>query len=185
MICISFIYICMYKPTSKFIHATDHFFHLTDNNKKLRKSKDDLSERTFWFVGIFPVQFDIQFWEINNPLWYNVLSKNVGKKHAAAWLAVHRDANCQFFSSGFITAIVVNPPETILAKRTSVQCAENDFIRTFQAFPKCKNRNTLYQVLVVWDYPERTTISHLRATIFRHTHFCGHKYLKKIGRIST
>ena len=51
----------MYKPTSKFIHATDHLLHLTDNNKKLRKSKDDLSERTFWFVGIFPVQFDIQF----------------------------------------------------------------------------------------------------------------------------
>ena len=30
-----------------------------------------------------------------------------------------------FFSGGFITAIVVNPPERRLTKRTSVQCHEN------------------------------------------------------------
>ena len=30
-----------------------------------------------------------------------------------------------FLSGGFITAIVVNPPERKLAKRTSVRCLEN------------------------------------------------------------
>ena len=33
-----------------------------------------------------------------------------------------------FFSGGFITAIVVKPPERKLAKRTSVQCSENLFL---------------------------------------------------------
>ena len=35
---------------------------------------------------------------------------------------LHRGAICQFFSDGFITDIVVNPPERRLAKCTSVQC---------------------------------------------------------------
>jgi hypothetical protein len=33
-----------------------------------------------------------------------------------------------FFSGGFITAIVVNPPERKLTKRTSVQCGEFQFM---------------------------------------------------------
>jgi hypothetical protein len=38
---------------------------------------------------------------------------------------VHRGAFCQFFSGGFITVIVVNPPERKLAKHTSVQCVQD------------------------------------------------------------
>ena len=37
------------------------------------------------------------------------------------------------FSSGFITAIVVNPPERKLANRTSVHCTEIDFAMSFGA----------------------------------------------------
>ena len=33
-----------------------------------------------------------------------------------------------FFSSGFITAVVVNPPKRKLGKRTSVQCLERSQI---------------------------------------------------------
>ena len=35
---------------------------------------------------------------------------------------MHRGAFASFLSGGFITAIVVNPPERKLAKRISVQC---------------------------------------------------------------
>ena len=35
---------------------------------------------------------------------------------------LHIDVICQFFSGGFITAIVVNPTERRLAKCTSVHC---------------------------------------------------------------
>ena len=40
-----------------------------------------------------------------------------------------------FLSSGFITAIVVNPPERKLAKRTPVQCKQN----TLLMHRDCKN----------------------------------------------
>ena len=37
---------------------------------------------------------------------------------------LHIGAICQFFSGGFITAIVVNPVERRLAKDTSVHCSK-------------------------------------------------------------
>ena len=39
------------------------------------------------------------------------------------WLPLHTEVRyASFLSGGFITAIVVNPPESKLAKRTSVHC---------------------------------------------------------------
>ena len=38
---------------------------------------------------------------------------------------MHRGAFCSFHSGGFITVIVVNPPEEKLAKRTPVQWDTN------------------------------------------------------------
>ena len=49
---------------------------------------------------------------------------------------MNRGAFFSFFSGGFITAIVVNPPERKLAKRTSVECAgaPDDFTIFFSNF---------------------------------------------------
>ena len=47
--------------------------------------------------------------------------------------AVHRGAFFQFFSGGFITAIVVNPPERKLAKRPSVQLSK--LFKTYSSVP--------------------------------------------------
>ena len=49
--------------------------------------------------------------------------------------AVHRGAFFSFFSGGFITAIVVNPPERKLAKRPSVQLSK--LFKTYFRQPFC------------------------------------------------
>jgi hypothetical protein len=48
-----------------------------------------------------------------------------------AWLAQCTEVRFAiFFSGGFITAIVVNPPERKLAKYTSVQCTAEPKLRS-------------------------------------------------------
>ena len=44
-------------------------------------------------------------------------------KLISSWTPMHRGAFLSFLSGGFITAIVVNPPERKLAKRTCVHCS--------------------------------------------------------------
>ena len=56
-----FTYVCINPLPNSFMPRII-FFHLTDNNKKLRNSKNDLSEWTFWFVR-----------ELSCTVWYSIL----------------------------------------------------------------------------------------------------------------
>ena len=65
--------------------------------------------------------FEIEFYVFLSKITYLAKSKRV-----AHCTEVHF---ASFLSGGFITAIVVNPPERKLAKRTSVHCSEKPWNR--------------------------------------------------------
>ena len=54
-----------------------------------------------------------------------------------------------FLSGGFITAIVVNPPERKLAKRTSVKCGHTNLVNFFNLviFSKLNRTSTLWSAI--------------------------------------
>ena len=58
------------------------------------------------------------------PVGFGVVYTAVLCPHSTA----HRGAFCSFLSGGFIIAIVLNPPERKLAKRTSVKCVTFQFL---------------------------------------------------------
>ena len=78
------------------------------------------------------------FLKYNFNIWYLFYHQRSLRKTKMSDVSngLHRDAFWQFFFGGFITAIVVNPPERKLAKRTSVDCVNRfyDRIRSLSFF---------------------------------------------------
>ena len=68
-----------------------------------------------------------------------------------------------FFSGGFITAIVVNPPERKLAKRTSVQCMHYNL-------ELCVVKNGWFVNLFVGMQDGYISLEALINYLFLHTH---------------